>query len=110
MTTARQQGLDPLAIVAAVTASALITLNLLLTNGDPAPGYLAAHIGATALTTYGTFRTAPHRRAALALAGAALVVLGLLAILSTGLLLVLAGGMALLATSRPEPAPAAVRR
>jgi hypothetical protein len=110
MATERQQGPDVTAATAAAIALAVLALNLVLTNGDPAPGYLAAHIGATALTAYGAFRPAPHRRTALALAGAALVALGLLAIFSTGLLLLVAGGLALVATTRTGPTPADVRR
>jgi hypothetical protein len=103
--------LDPLAAAVAAVACAMAAWYVVLmrAQGDrPVTWALSAMLAGTVLAGYGAGRTLPYRRAALAAGGAALAVVGLLAILSIGAPLVLAGGTALLRAARgrgrgPEP-------
>lgn len=109
----RWRGWDVPAAVAAAIALAVIGVNVVLTGGGAAPGYLAAQSAAGLLCAYGSSRAAPARGPALAVAGVALAVLGVLAILSTGLPLLVAGVLALVAaahTGSVTAGPAAGRR
>ncbi len=98
---------DGLAAAAAVLA--LVTtvgyLLVLRSQGGESPvgWFLLALCTGAALAGYGARRGVPHRRGALFGAGAVLLAMGLLAILSIGLPIVLAGVLALAAGARARP-------
>ena len=100
---------DGLAIAASLIALAMVVVYLVLIraqgDGSPAVWFLLTLLAAAALAGYGARRDAAHRMTALLLAGAALLAIGLLAILSIGLPILVAGGLALAAALRAATAP-----
>jgi hypothetical protein len=90
--------------VAAGTVTAAVTVVYLLimrAEGDtPAWWFLSGLIIAVVLLAYGAHRDAGRRRPALTLAGADLLGLGFLALLSIGLPLLCAGVLALISAGR----------
>jgi hypothetical protein len=98
------RGYDVVAAAAASVAGAMAAVYVWLVREQgerPLVWVLAVLVTGMLLAAYGIRRQAAHRRAALTTAGVALVVLGLLAILSIGLPILVAGVLALLASARP---------
>jgi hypothetical protein len=94
---------DPLAVAAALVAATMAAVYVGVMRGQddrPLLWVLVLLVGGALASVYGSLRRAPHRRLVLVAAGAALALLGLLAILSIGLPLLVAGGLALLAGAR----------
>jgi hypothetical protein len=69
-------------------------------SGRPAVWFLVVLCAAMIAAGYGAHRGSPRRRAALTIAGVALVGTGVLAILSIGYLLLIAGTLCLVAAAR----------
>jgi hypothetical protein len=98
--------IEPLALIAAALAAAMAASYVLLIHqqGDqPLPWVLALLLTGALLAAYGAVRQLPHRRAALLAAGAAMIMLGLLALPSIGLPIIAAGLLALAAIRRAAP-------
>lgn len=94
---------DATAAAAAALGLVMIAVYLWLlgNEGDPpVVWYLIALTAATLLAAYGAVRAAPRRRIALIVAGAVMVVLGLLGIFSIGSPILIAGVLALAAAAR----------
>ena len=72
-------------------------------DGTAAVWFVAALALGAVGASYGSVRSAPHRRAVLVAAGLVLGVAGLLGILSIGLPVVLAGGLCLVGAIRSSP-------
>jgi hypothetical protein len=99
--------IDLVALAAAVlaVAMAVVYVQLMAGQGDrPLWWVLAVLLGGAAAGGYGAFATGVRRTTALVGAGAVLVVLGVLAILSIGLPILVAGAVSLLAALRRRPA------
>lgn len=98
---------DGLAAAAAVLALVMTVGYVLVLRSQggesPVVWFLLALIAGAALAGYGAWRGVPHRRGALFGAGAVLLAIGLLAILSIGLPILLAGVLALAAGARARP-------
>ena len=87
------------AVIALLMAAAYLAL--IGAQGGPAALWFVAGLAVSAaLAGYGARRAAPRRTPALAVAGAILVALGLLGILSIGLPILAAGVLALIAAAR----------
>jgi hypothetical protein len=94
---------NPLAVAAALVAATMAAVYVVVMQGQddrPLLWVLAVLVGGALASAYGASVRARHRRLVLVVAGAALALLGLLAILSIGLPILLAGGLALLAAAR----------
>ena len=101
--------LDVIAVAASVLAVAMFVAYLSVIRqqgGDPAAWAVAALVAGAAGAAYGAVVTAPHRRAALILAGFTLTALGVLAILTIGLPILAAGALCLVAAARQKSLPA----
>ena len=101
--------LDAIAVAASVLAVAMFVVYLSVIRqqeGEPAAWAVAILIGGAAAAAYGAVVAAPYRRAALVLAGLALMALGVLAVLTIGLPILLAGALCLLAALRQRSVPA----
>ena len=99
--------IDLVALAAAVlaVAMAVVYVQLMAGQGDrPLWWVMVVLLGGAAACTYGAFATGVRRTTALVGAGAVLVVLGVLAILSIGLPILVAGAVSLLAALRRRPA------
>jgi hypothetical protein len=97
------RGVDVLAVVAAAVALIMLVVYVqIMREQDDSPQvWVLAVLGGSALLAgYGALRTSRLRTAALATSGMALVLLGLLAILSIGFPILLAGVAALVAAAR----------
>jgi hypothetical protein len=100
------RGVDLLAASAALLAGVMTWAYVRVIHGQgdqPLAWVLCVLTGGAALAGYGTRVAAPQRRAALGVAGAGLLVLGFLAILSIGLPILIAGALALGSSARPVP-------
>jgi hypothetical protein len=96
---------EPLALIAATLGAAMAIFYVWLIHhqGDqPLPWVLSILIGGAVLAAYGALWRAPYRRAALSGAVVALLVLGVLGILSIGFPILVAGVLALLSLLRPQ--------
>ena len=98
------RGVDLLAASAALLAAAMTWayIRVIHDQGDQPLGWvLGVLIGCAVLATYASRLAAAGRRPALVVAGAGLLVLGFLAILSIGLPILIAGAFAMVSSSRP---------
>jgi uncharacterized membrane protein (UPF0136 family) len=103
MTLVRPKDWDPLAVIPAVVAIAMIggyVALIIQQRGQVAYWFIAAMVTAAVLLIYGVPRTAPHRVPTLAVAGALMTLLGLVSILSIGCPILLAGAIAIVAAVR----------
>lgn len=94
---------DPLAVVAALVAASMaaVYVGVMHAQDDqPLPWVLVVLAGCALAAAYGAPLRTRHRRAVLWTTAAALLLLGLVAILSIGLPILVAGGLALLAGAR----------
>jgi hypothetical protein len=92
-----------MAIAAGTISTATVIVYLLIMGaqeGTPAWWFLGGLVIAVSLLGYGASREAPRRRLALALAGADLLGLGILGLLSIGFPLLCAGALALISARR----------
>ncbi len=99
----RASRLDPIAIGAAGATLVMLTIYLGLMRQEedaPVAWFVGILLLSTAAALYGAVRDAPHRRAALLVAGLALLSAGTLAILSIGLPIIGAGVLCLAAAGR----------
>lgn len=99
-----QRPAEPLALVAATLAGAMAVAYvwvIRLQGNQPIPWFLIALCSGALLAAYGAFRRAPYRRTALVAAAAALMVLGLLGILSIGLPIFASGVLVVASLLRP---------
>lgn len=104
----KRAGLDYVATAASALALVMLAVYLLVIRqqeGQPASWAVGALLVGAGAAGYGASLTAPYRRGALVLAGLALSLLGVLAILTIGLPILVAGGLCLLAVVRQRPAP-----
>jgi len=98
--------IEPLALSAATLATAMAAYYVWLIRqqgNQPLPWVLALLLTGALLAAYGSIRQAPYRRAALLAAGAALTMVGLLALPSVGLPIIASGLLALAASWRGAP-------
>lgn len=106
----RRAGLDYFAAAGSVLALVMLAMYLLIIRqqeeGQPASWAVAALLVGAGAAGYGARMTAPYRRAALMLGGLALLLVGVLAILTIGLPIMVAGALCLLAVVKQGPAPA----
>jgi hypothetical protein len=95
---------DPIVLLAAILAGGMAVVYvwlIRLQGNQPVPWFLIALCSGALLAAYGTFRRAPCRRTALVAAAAALMVLGLLAILTIGLPILASGVLVVASLLRP---------
>jgi hypothetical protein len=100
--------LDLVAGTASVLALAMLGVYVSIIHqqhDQPAPWAVAALVVGAAAAGYGAVGSRAHRRASLLLAGATLLALGALAILSIGLPILLAGALCVVAAGRRRGAP-----
>jgi hypothetical protein len=98
---------DPVAAAAAVLAAAMAAVYVRVMHGqgdEPVAWVLVVLVAGALAAAYGAVPGAPHRRPALFAGGTALVLLGLLAILTIGLPILVAGALAVVAGSRSRGA------
>jgi hypothetical protein len=96
-------GWDPFAAAAAVIAAVMVVVYVWLIaqqDSELALWFVAGLVVCALVAAYGSARAAPVRQPALIVSGAALVLLGLLALASIGLPIVVAGVLALVAAAR----------
>jgi hypothetical protein len=94
---------DLVAIAAGAITAAIVIVYLLIMRaqgGTPVWWFLGGLVIAVTLLGYGARREAPLRRPALTLAGADLLGLGILGLLSVGFPLLCAGALALISAGR----------
>ncbi len=99
---------EPFAVAACVLSVGVLVLYLSIIReqgGEPAAWAVAALVVASAGSGYGSVGAAPYRGGALVAAGAVLVLLGLVAILTIGLPMLLAGALCVVALVRQRRAP-----
>lgn len=97
--------MDPVAVAASALAVTMLVVYVAVIrqeDGQLAMWAVAALVVGVVAAGYGSVRGAPRRRAALALGGLVLVVLGALAILSIGLPIIVSGALCLVAALRRE--------
>lgn len=97
--------MDPVAVAASALAVIMLVVYVAVIrqeDGQLAVWAVSALVVGAVAAGYGSVRDAPRRRAALALGGLVLVVLGALAILSIGLPIILSGALCLVAALRRE--------
>jgi hypothetical protein len=95
--------LDLVAIAAGAISTATVIVYLLIMRaqeGTPVWWFLGGLVIAVTLLGYGARREAPRRRLAVTLAGADLLGLGILGLLSIGFPLLCAGALALISARR----------
>jgi hypothetical protein len=103
-----RDGVDLLAMAAAVLAAAMAVVYVRVMHAQddqPLVWVLVVLVGGALAAAYGAVPRAPYRRLVLVVTGTALVVLGLLSILSIGLPILLAGALAILAARGRTTAP-----
>jgi len=96
-------GWNPLAVIAALIGVVMtgVYIGLISQEDDrPVAWFLGGLVAASALAIYGAAEAAPLRTAALLVSGAALAVLGFLAIFSIGLPILVAAALTLVAAGR----------
>ncbi|MEV6965169.1 hypothetical protein AB0M47_08615 [Hamadaea sp. NPDC051192] len=101
---------DLLAAIAAVTAAVMLTVYVVIMRdqGDTPLWWVLATLGlSVVLCGFAVDRRRAHRRGLLGFAGAVLVVLGVLSLLSIGCPILIAGVTALIAAATANGRPAA---
>lgn len=105
---AKPRVLDPLALTAAILAAGTAAIYVRSMHGQgsqPLAWVMCILLGGGALAGYGALPKLPHRRAALALSGGVLTVLGILALPSIGPLILASAILALTSATRTAPPP-----
>jgi hypothetical protein len=103
MTTVALRRIDPIAMLAAAIALAMIIVYIAVANSqdnEPLAWVVLLLALGSVLAAYGSWRDAPRRKFTLTVAAAGLLALGVLAILTIGVPILVAGALALWAAQR----------